>query len=60
MRFSLQVPSSILQDNLAVEKLIRKSDNSQKWIEHDQINKKKIQRVIHANCGKIVNFVLEK
>ncbi len=60
MRFSLQVPSSILQDNLAVEKLIRKSDNSQKWIEHDKINKKKIKRVIHANSGKIVNFVLEK
>jgi hypothetical protein len=54
MRFSLQVSSSILQDNLAVETLIRKSNNGQKWIED-----KKIKRVIHANGGKIVNFVFE-
>ncbi|RIA96498.1 leucyl-tRNA synthetase [Glomus cerebriforme] len=59
MRFSLQVPSSILQDNLAVEMLIRKSNNGQKLIEDNKIGKK-IKRVIHANSGKIVNFVFEK
>ncbi|CAG8632493.1 13151_t:CDS:10, partial [Funneliformis mosseae] len=58
-RFSLQVPSSILQDSLAVESLIRKSDNGQNWIERNKIGKK-VKRVIHANGGKIVNFVLEK
>ncbi|CAG8481214.1 21382_t:CDS:10 [Rhizophagus irregularis] len=58
MRFSLQVPSSILKDNLMVEMLIRKSNNGQKWIEENQTGKK-IKRVIHANGGKIVNFVFE-
>ncbi|GBB97885.1 hypothetical protein RclHR1_00310013 [Rhizophagus clarus] len=58
MRFSLQVPSSILKDNSMVEKLIRKSNNGQKWIEENKIDKK-IKRVIHANGGKIVNFVFE-
>jgi leucyl-tRNA synthetase len=58
MRFSLQIPSSILQDNLAVEMLIRNSNNGQKWIEDNKIGKK-IKRIIHANGGQIVNFVFE-
>jgi hypothetical protein len=58
MRFSLQVPSSILKDNSMVETLIRQSDNGQKWIEENKIGKK-IKRIIHANGGKIVNFVFE-
>ncbi|CAG8465748.1 21693_t:CDS:10 [Dentiscutata erythropus] len=59
MRFSIMIPSTILQDNLSIEKLILDSESGKKWI--GKINAdKKIKKVIHANGGKIVNFVFDK
>ncbi|CAG8676006.1 1448_t:CDS:2, partial [Scutellospora calospora] len=52
MRFSLMIPSTILQDNLSVENLILESENGKKWIEKVNADKK-IKKIIHASGGKI-------
>ena len=51
----MPVPSTLLNDHSSVEKLIRESENGQKWFNHI-MSGKKIKRIIHANGGKIVNF----
>ncbi|CAG8506209.1 11441_t:CDS:2, partial [Racocetra persica] len=52
MRFSLMIPSTVLQDNLSTEKLILESENGKKWL--GKVNAdKKIKKIIHANEGKI-------
>ncbi|CAG8631548.1 16122_t:CDS:10, partial [Racocetra fulgida] len=52
MRFSLMIPSTVIQDNLSTEKLILESENGKKWL--GKVNAdKKIKKIIHANEGKI-------
>ncbi|CAJ0650948.1 12005_t:CDS:2 [Entrophospora sp. SA101] len=55
-RFSILVPSALLNNNSSIEKLIQESENGQKWFNHIMLGKK-IKRIIHANNGKIINFV---
>nr|CAG8613969.1 13871_t:CDS:10 [Entrophospora candida] len=47
-RFSILVPSALLNNNSSIEKLIQESENGQKWFNHIMLGKK-IKRIIHAN-----------
>ncbi|CAJ0846053.1 6234_t:CDS:10 [Entrophospora sp. SA101] len=56
-RFSILVPSALLNNNSSIEKLIQESENGQKWFNHIMLGKK-IKRIIHANNEEYSRAIL--